>query len=94
VVAQTDPGVICRIENGNLVFKIDQRWNDSLRKEVSRLYDLDSVLLTNVFNGKPFIRVDSVTWQVNLLSREWLKFRKCLHRAPAIHYRSSGFYPV
>lgn len=82
VVAQTDPGLICRIENGNLVFKIDQRWNDSLRKEVSRLYDLDSILLTNVFNGKPFIRVDSVTWQVHLLSPGLAEISKMIAPEP------------
>jgi hypothetical protein len=75
-LAQFDPAKICRIEDDKLVFRLDQRWTDAERKEVSNLFDLDSVLLVKVFTGIPFIKIDGDTWEVHVLDKEIVEISK------------------
>ena len=62
--AQFDPKKVCRVEDGRLVFTLDLRWNPAQRKEVSRMFDLDSVLLLNAFALKPVIKDSCILWKV------------------------------
>ena len=80
--AQFDPKNICRLDNDQLIFKLDQQWTDTQRKEVSRLFDLDSLLLVDVFDGRPFISADSVTWQVHTLKQGLVEISKMLTPPP------------
>jgi len=80
--AQFDPKGICRIENDQLIFRLDKQWTDDQKKEVSRLFDLDSNLLARVFDGNPFIELDSVTWAVKVLHPGIVEISKMLAPPP------------
>ncbi len=62
--AQFDPDKICRIDNGQLVFTINLKWTEKEKKELTNLFDLDSVLVSQVFAGKTAIVLDGETWVV------------------------------
>jgi hypothetical protein len=64
VQAQFDPKKVCRVEDGRLIFTLDQRWSTAQRREVSRMFDLDSMLLVNAFALKPMIKDSCILWKV------------------------------
>jgi len=53
VHAQFDPKKVCRVEDGNLVFTLDQRWSSKQRKEIVKMFNLDSTMLAAAFALKP-----------------------------------------
>jgi hypothetical protein len=61
--AQFDPKKVCRIGDGRLIFTLDQRWNVSQRKEVARMFNLDSTLLSGAFALKPVITDSGNVWK-------------------------------
>ncbi|MBK7215331.1 MAG: glycogen-binding domain-containing protein [Bacteroidales bacterium] len=65
--AQIDLSKICRLEDGKLYFELDKVWTEAEKKEISRIFDLDSLLFAEVFKGLPFITVDSTTWEIKVL---------------------------
>lgn len=67
IQAQFDPGKVCRLEGDKLIFQLNRNWSDSEKKEISQLFDLDSLLLVKAFEGLPFVSVDSTTWQITIL---------------------------
>ena len=44
---------ICRIEDGRIIFRIDLNWNHDQVKQVSGLFDLDTVLIGKILLGAP-----------------------------------------
>ena len=62
--AQFDPDKVCRIDDGQLVFTINLKWSDSEKKQLIELFDLDSVLVSQVFAGKTNIVNNGETWVV------------------------------
>jgi len=76
--AQYDPKKICKVEDGNLVFQLDQHWSDSQKSEISRLFDLDSLLLIKVFEGLPIVFVDSITWNVKVIKPGLVEISKMI----------------
>jgi 1,4-alpha-glucan branching enzyme len=60
--AQYDPGKVCRMDNGRLIFMLDTRWTDAQKKEIGSFYDLDSALLADAFAAKPIIKEKGNTW--------------------------------
>jgi 1,4-alpha-glucan branching enzyme len=75
-VAQSLPPDVCRIENGQLIFHIDLRWNDSVRAELRQTYDIDSALLAELFAGKRDFNVNGETWTAIHIE----KFRVMLYK--------------
>ena len=67
VHAQFDPAKVCRVEDGRLVFILDQQWSASQRKEIARMFDLDSALLAGAFALKPVITDSGITWKTRKL---------------------------
>ncbi|MCX6304010.1 MAG: glycogen-binding domain-containing protein [Bacteroidetes bacterium] len=61
--AQFDPKKVCRIVDGHMSFTLDTRWNAAQRKEITRMFALDSALLANAFALKPLIRDSSNVWK-------------------------------
>ena len=51
-MSQFDATKVCRVENGRTYFRIDLRWNNAQKKELMRLFDLDSLVLDAVYSGK------------------------------------------
>ncbi|HSO88624.1 MAG TPA: glycogen-binding domain-containing protein [Draconibacterium sp.] len=64
VQAQFDPDKICRIDDGRLIFTINLKWSEKEKKELCDLFDLDSVLISQVFAGKTSIDLEGETWLV------------------------------
>ena len=64
---QYDPGKVCRFDNGRLLFTLDNRWSQTQRREISELYDLDSLLLANAFLLKPVINDSGEVWKTRKL---------------------------
>lgn len=61
---QFDPEAICRIKYDRIVYELDLRWTDQQKKEISRLFDLDSIVLVKAYAKVPEFVVDSIKWQV------------------------------
>jgi len=66
-LAQFNPTNVCQIVNGRLTFTFDTRWTPAQRKEIGRLYDLDSALLAEAFAVKPVIIEKNNIWTVRRL---------------------------
>lgn len=62
--AQFDPDKVCRIDDGKLIFTLNLKWTEKEKKEVSELFDLDSILIAQVYSGKIFITLDNQNWKV------------------------------
>lgn len=62
--AQFDPVKVCRIEDGQLIFTINLKWNEKERKNLTDLFDLDSMLVNQVFEGKTKIEFEGEIWLV------------------------------
>jgi len=62
--AQFDPDNVCRVENGRIIFKLDIRWTDKQKKEISTLFDLDSLVLAKAYNGAQEIMSQGISWKV------------------------------
>jgi hypothetical protein len=65
--AQFDPKKVLRVDDGRLVFTLDQRWNASQRKEIALMFELDSALLSNAFALKPVITENGNVWKTRKL---------------------------
>lgn len=74
--AQIDPKTICRLDDNLLIFKLDRRWTAEQKKEVSRLFDLDSALLSESFSGKPEITLNRIIWKINRLDNNMVEISK------------------
>lgn len=66
--AQKDPAMACKVEEGKLIFELDQRWTTSQKKEVCKLFDLDSTVWQKIRTGQKEIVLDSIKWSVRQLS--------------------------
>ena len=75
---QFNPNTICRVENGRTYFRIDLRWNDKQKKELTHLFDLDSVVLQAVFSGKKEIAVKNNQWEIVKLNDHMVELSKVI----------------
>lgn len=76
--AQFDPDQVCRVENGQLIFKLNLKWTEQQKLEVSELFDLDSALIAQVYNGKTDIVIDNENWKVKKLQTNWIELSKAV----------------
>jgi 1,4-alpha-glucan branching enzyme len=65
--AQFDPKKVCTVSDGRLVFTLDQRWSAAQKKEVSRMFSLDSTMLAKAFALTPEIRDSVSVWRTRKL---------------------------
>jgi 1,4-alpha-glucan branching enzyme len=65
--AQFDPTKVCRVEDGYLVFTLDKRWNETQRKMISGMFNLDSALLSAVLASKPLPKDSLTVWTTHKL---------------------------
>ena len=59
--AQFDPKKVCRFDNGKAVYTLDKRWTAAQRKQISRMFSIDSTVMAAALSGKTLIR-DSLTF--------------------------------
>ena len=80
--SQFNPDNICLVENGKIYFKIDLKWTDDQKKELARLFDLDSVVLAGVFAGKTDITVKDAHWEIVKLNDHLVELSKLIQAMP------------
>ena len=76
VNAQFDPDKICRLNDGQLIFTINLKWNEKEKKELCNLFDLDSALVSQVFAGKTSINFEGENWVVKKLQTPLVELSK------------------
>lgn len=67
VHAQFDPKKVCRVEDGNLIFTLDKRWNAKQRREIVKIFNLDSARLSAAFALKPSQKDSCYSWRTRKL---------------------------
>jgi hypothetical protein len=82
VKAQFDPDKVCRIEEGNIVFQLNPTWSDKEKREISVLFDLDSLLLVRAFRGEPTINFEGESWKITRLKSNLLELSKPFSSKP------------
>jgi hypothetical protein len=78
VMAQYKADNICFINNGRIYFNLDKRWTAEKRKQISGLFSLDSSLMTQAFQGKPKIFIDSISWETKRIDDNIVEISKQL----------------
>jgi len=79
--AQFNPDKVCRIDDGNLIFTINLKWTEKEKKELSNLFDLDSVLISQVYSGKTTINFEDEIWVVKKLKPPLIELSKSIQPA-------------
>ena len=70
---QFDPGNVCRVENGRIIFKFDLRWNEKQKKEIATLFELDSTLIEKAYNGSSEIISGGIKWKVKKIKTNFIE---------------------
>ncbi len=78
VMGQVNPKEACRIEDGQLVFKLDLQWTPAQKQEVARLFNLDSIVMAGVYSGKLKVLSNGVEWQTRKLTPRIVELYKPL----------------
>jgi 1,4-alpha-glucan branching enzyme len=76
--AQFEPEKICRIENGRIIFTINLKWSVQEQKELSELFDLDSVLIAQVYSGKTAIELTGESWKIKKVGSNLVEVSKAI----------------
>jgi len=76
--SQFNPTTVCRVENGRIFFRIDLKWNQNQKKQLTQLFDLDSSLLAAVYSGKRTIAVKDAQWEVVKLNDHMVELSKVI----------------
>ena len=91
-MAQFDPSMISRVENGKILFLMDVRWTEAQKKEVEKLFNLDSTVWEKIVLKTPEIVLDSVSWNVKPVSKFVIELSKDLENRPAIHFNINDVF--
>ncbi len=77
-LAQYDPDKICRVEDGRVIFTLNLKWTEKERKELSDLFDLDSILIAQVYSGKTVFSLSGDTWKVKKTFADFVELSKAV----------------
>jgi hypothetical protein len=81
--AQNKPDNVCYINNGRIYFQLDKRWPETKKKEISKLFNLDSLLIEKAFEGRsPFV-ADCLVWRVSYISVDIVELSKAIPKSEA-----------
>lgn len=75
---QFDPDKVCRIENGELIFRLNLKWTEKEKRELAQLFAIDSTLMAQVYAGKTSINMNGEHWKVKPLPGNWVELTKSL----------------
>ena len=76
VSGQEDPSKVCRVRDGQLIFSLDKRWTPAQKKQLTELYDLDSILIADAFAAKPVINDSGITWKTRKINANVIELFK------------------
>jgi hypothetical protein len=79
--SQFNPGSVCRMDNGRLTFTLDTRWTPAQRKEIGRLFDLDSALLSEAFAAKAVITEKDNIWTTRRLDKNRIELSQSKNKS-------------
>lgn len=94
ILAQYDPSSVARVEDGTLIYRLDLRWTDAQKKEISAIFDLDSTLWLQVASGKKEVLLDSALWKVESISDHIVEISKLLETNPVFHLNEFDIFLV
>lgn len=89
---QFDPKKVCRLDNGNIVFKLDKRWNAKQKKEIGKLFDLDSTLLAKAYQGNSEFTLQKDKWSVKKIDQYTFELSKVINSAPVSHVKANDIF--
>lgn len=92
--AQYDPDKVCRIENGELIFSLNLKWSEKDKKEVAKLFDLDSVLMVKVYKGESNILIDGENWKVKKVKSNIVELSKPIQSKSAKDVNINDLFQV
>lgn len=81
-LAQEGTKTVCRIEDGKLVIQINLKWTEEQRRDIIGQFDIDSVVMQNVFKGLSDFTVSGETWRVKRLSASIVELIKSIEDKP------------
>ena len=76
--AQFDPTKVCRLEDGKLIFRIDRRWTKDQFKEISQLFELDTLLIDRALKGDKEFNKDEELWKITRVNNYIIELTKTL----------------
>ena len=74
--AQFNPERVCRVADGRLIFTLDRRWTQAQKKEVQKLFSLDSAVMAAAYSLKPVITDKGLTWKVRKMDDNWVELSR------------------
>jgi len=92
--AQFDPDKVCRIEDGQVIFTLNLKWSEKEKKEVSKLFDLDSALIAQVYSGKSVIVIGDESWKVKKLPADLVELSKSIQSKPNKNIKINDIFLV
>jgi 1,4-alpha-glucan branching enzyme len=66
----------CRIENGRIIFLINPSWDVAQRKEFAKRFEIDSSVMSAVFQGRSQIYADSALWNIQKATGSFIELSK------------------
>jgi hypothetical protein len=78
VGGQIDPGKVCRIDDGRMVFTLSLKWSEKDKQQIMERFDLDSALISAVYGGKTRIEAGGEIWSVAIVSSGIVELSKPL----------------
>ena len=82
--SQYDPKDICRIDDNQVILKLDRNWTSTQTREVMKQFDIDSSFLSEAFSGKAEIIVNGVKWSVKKLDTHRVELSKPMDNGAAM----------
>ncbi len=74
--SQSDINNICNLIEGKITFKLNKNWTGNQLSEVSKTYNLDSVLLSLALKSDNNILYDSILWHIRKISSDIIELSK------------------
>jgi hypothetical protein len=71
----------CRVENGKIIFRINLDWNEIQRRDFEKNFEIDSLVLLNVFKGVPPVAADSNQWEVKHIDKNTVELSRLFGQA-------------
>jgi 1,4-alpha-glucan branching enzyme len=91
--AQISTKSVCELRDGNIIFKIDMRWSKNELEKVSKMFDLDTALLSDALKGERLIFADSILWQTKKLRNNIIELSKIM-QAPSLTIQNRNEFLV
>ncbi len=69
---------ICRVENNQIIYRLDRDWNDAKIKEVSDIFGLDSVTIEMAYKGEKEFTLNGIAWKKRKIGSRFIDLSRPL----------------